>query len=416
MKSAVYIITGVLLSVSLSSVNAKSEPEYPYPGGKDADIWVLAGQSNMQGAGLITKKYKSNPKIKVFNMDNKWISSVPPSHRIFDSVTNAHKNTMFAMNPALTEADWENAIKATRKNPGGGIGPDTSFAETIVKYTGHNVGLIPCALGATGMVHWNPADLSKGTESLYGNMINRIKLVGGNLKGMLWYQGESETGPGTQDSFEKTFLNIVDSIRRDTGRPDLPFIYVQIARYALENQDNAKNWEIIRDKQRTAAYKRDNLFVVPAIDLPIDDLIHIGTAGQEILGRRMARIALDKVYKSDEGATAIDYDSYELLPALDPLHNKMRIKFKGVNGKLQAAGRPNGFSLRSDDPRKDGPYIFKIEMDPDNPSAVIAWYSKEITEPMSLYYGGGLDPYVNIVDSKEMAVPAFGPITVKPKK
>ena len=32
------------------------------------------------------------------------------------------------------------------------------------------------------------------------------------------------------------------------------------------------------------------------------------------------------------------------------------------------------------------------------------------------YYGAGLDPYANIVDSKDMAVPAFGPIRVGPGK
>ena len=31
-----------------------------------------------------------------------------------------------------------------------------------------------------------------------------------------------------------------------------------------------------------------------------------------------------------------------------------------------------------------------------------------------LYYGAGLDPYCNIVDEKDMAAPAFGPIALGP--
>lgn len=416
MKVISSIVAGVLLSAAFGAAAAQAEPSHSYPGNDDADIWALAGQSNMAGAGLITKRYKANPDIMLFNMDNRWIPATQPTHRIFDAVAPVYKNLIFQMNPALTEKDWENILHENKKKPMGTIGPDLFFAENIVKHTGRNIGLIPCALGATGMVHWNPADLKLGDKSLYGNMVQRIRMVGGNLKGILWYQGESETGPGAQDTFEKTFLNIVDSIRRDTGKPDLPFIYVQISRYALENQENARNWEIIRDKQRTVAYQRRNLFVVPAIDLPLDDLIHIGTAGQERLGRRMARIALDKVYHADGGATAIDYASYEIAPPLDALHNTMKVKFIGVNGKLQAPGRPTGFSLRSDDPKKDGPYVFKVDMDAKDPSSVILWYTKAITEPMSLYYGGGIDPYVNVVDSKDMSIPAFGPIIIEPKK
>jgi sialate O-acetylesterase len=415
MRMISLISTGMLFISAIMAVGAE-EAQYPYPGNPDADIWVLAGQSNMHGAGLITKKYKPNPKVKIFNMDNKWIKSVPPTHRIYDTVTDAHKLMIFKMNPALTEQDWNNAVEYNKKVPQGGVGPDTSFANYIAKHTGNDVGLIPCALGATAMLHWDPADLKLGDKSLYGNMIARIKMVGGNLKGILWYQGESETDSNLQKTFNETFLNLVDSIRKDTGHPDLPFIYVQIARVAMEDDSNAVNWEIIREKQRTVAYKRKNLFVVPAIDLPNDDLIHIGEEGQRRLGERMAKIALDKVYKTDGGAATVDYSSYEILPAASPLHNKMRVKFTGVNGKLQSPGRATGFTLRSNDEKKDGPSVFKVEFDKDDPSSVIIWYSKEITEPISLYYGAGINPYVNITDSEDMSLPAFGPIVIKPKK
>jgi hypothetical protein len=128
----------------------------------------------------------------------------------------------------------------------------------------------------------------------------------------------------------------------------------------------------------------------------------------------LAEVALDKVYKVEGHATAIDYDSYEILPMMDVLHNTMRVRFKGVNGKLQAQGRASGFSLRSGKPGSDGPMVFKVEFDPKDPSSVIVWYSKPIEKPVELYYGAGLDPYANIVDSKDMAVPAFGPIMIDP--
>jgi len=60
--------------------------------------------------------------------------------------------------------------------------------------------------------------------------------------------------------------------------------------------------------------------------------------------------------------------------------------------------------------------VYKVEFDPSDPAAVIVWYSKAITSPLTLYYGAGLNPYVNLTDSLDMAVPAFGPITIELKR
>ncbi|MDD2765091.1 MAG: sialate O-acetylesterase, partial [Opitutaceae bacterium] len=376
---------------------------------------MLAGQSNMQGYGLLTRVYPANPKIMMFGLNNEWMPATAPTHRVYTAAAPVFKNLIMAKNPDLTEEAWKNMSEGEKKKPANTVGPDWSFAESIVAATGHDVGLLPCALGATTMEDWNPANRDQGARSLYGNMIERIKMVGGRVKGVLWYQGEGETGSqATIDGFQTAFLNLVDSIRRDTGIPDLPFIYIQLSRFCVENQDSAAGWEAIREKQRSIVSMRKNLWVVPAIDLPLDDFIHIGASGQERLGKRLAEVALTHVYDVKGHGTPIDFKSCEILPAADVLHNRMRVSFSGVTGWLQAKGRPAGFELRSDDPKKDGPMIYKVEFDPSDPTAVIVWYFKAITSPVKLYYAPGLNPYVNITDSVDMAIPAFGPITVEP--
>jgi len=405
---------GVAL-VALFLFSALAAAASAAPGRAEADLWVLAGQSNMQGAGVITRSYEPNPKVMVYDLGGEWIPAVPPTHRLLNSKAAIFKQLLFKSDVTLTEQNWPQRVADFRVKPWGGVGPDLAFAESIAGATGRNIGLIPCAFGGTSMAQWSPADRDKGGASLYGNMLDRIREVGGQIKGILWYQGESDGGnPETAAAFEPTFLNIVDSIRRDTGKPDLPFIYVQISRYALENNNLAANWEIVREKQRLAAAKRRNLWVVPAIDLPLDDLIHIGTPGQERLGRRMAEVALTHVYGLKGRGTPIDFVSCEIIPSQEVLHHSLRVRFSGVTGRLQAAGRPTGFELRSDDPQRDGPMIYKIEFDPADPSAVILWYSKAITAPVRLYYGAGINPYVNLTDSLDMAVPAFGPIVIQP--
>jgi len=387
----------------------------PYPGGEEADIWVLAGQSNMQGYGLLTGEQHLDPRIMVFGLNNTWMPATPPTHRVYTAAAPVYKATILVKNPTITEEAWKVMEEGERKTPANTTGPDRSFAEAIVQATGHRVGLLPCALGSTSMADWDPAKLDQGDRSLYGTMIERIRRVGGRVKGVLWYQGESDAGDAsTLTAFSPAFLNLVDSLRRDTGIADLPFLYVQISRVCVENQDSGPSWEAIREQQRTLAGARKNLWMVPAIDLPLDDVIHIGAPGQARLGRRLAQVALAQVYHVAGHGMPLDLASCEIQPSSDHLHHSLKVKFSGVTGRLHAEGRPAGFTFRSDDPKHDGPAVYKVEFDPTDPTAVLVWYSKPITSPVRLYYGAGLNPYVNLTDSLDMAVPAFGPITIEP--
>jgi sialate O-acetylesterase len=217
-------------------------------------------------------------------------------------------------------------------------------------------------------------------------------------------------------SFESNFLNLVDSIRRDTGYPELPFLYVQICRYNLQNLDYGVYWETAREIQRTATGKRKSLWMVSSVDVPMDDLAHVSESGQDRLGRRLAEVALTHVYGLKDHGTPIDYLSCEMLPSDNPLHHSLRVRFSGVTGRLQAPGRVAGFEIRSDDPKRDGPVVYKAELDPNDPAAVLVWYSKEITSPVRLYYAPGLVPYVNLTDSLDMGMPGFGPVTIEPRR
>ena len=51
---------------------------------EEADVWILAGQSNMQGAGR-TPDTLVNPHIWMMNMDDHWSVAHSPIHRIFES-------------------------------------------------------------------------------------------------------------------------------------------------------------------------------------------------------------------------------------------------------------------------------------------------------------------------------------------
>ena len=213
--------------------------------------------------------------------------------------------------------------------------------------------------------------------------------------------------------YDERFLHFVECVRRDTGRPNLPFIYVQIGRYALDYSPQAKEWELLRELQRRAASSAKNLYLVSAIDLPLGDSIHLSYEGQERLGKRLAEIALTSVYGLKGHASPIDLESVEVLEPVGTM-GRLRVTFSGVSGGLKSAGPVSGFELRNQEPDRGGPTVFRADLDPDDPDSVVLWYSPAITQPVSLYYGPGLDPYCNLVDNRDMSVPAFGPVELAP--
>ena len=101
----------------------------------------------------------------------------------------------------------------------------------LVESTGVPIGLIASAHGGTSMEQWNPAKKEQGGNSLYGSMLRQVKLAGGKVRGVLWYQGESDAMGGAWKVYPKVFADFIAAVRSDFGQPELPFYYVQIGRF-----------------------------------------------------------------------------------------------------------------------------------------------------------------------------------------
>lgn len=89
---------------------------------------------------------------------------------------------------------------------------------------------------------------------------------------------------------------------------------------------------------------------------------------------------------------------------------EIHLRFSGVNGRLTAPGQPTGFEVRFPSNKGQTPQIFRVDFDPANAAGVILRLGSPLEKPAQLYYGGGINPYVNIVDEKDIPIPAFGPV------
>src|SRR5271165_4898560 len=309
------------------------------------DLWVLAGQSNMEGMGDLIDVTPPHPMVMSLGMNGKWARAEEPLHWLVDSPDPVHSG-----NP--NDRAGRSAQQHRTRSNGAGLG--LPFAVALVEQTRVPIGLVACAHGGTSMEQWNPAKKNEGGNSLYGSFLRQIQLAGGKVKGVLWYQGESDAlGGDAWKVYHRVFADFIASVRADLNQPDLPFYYVQIGRF-IKDAD-PKGWDAVQEVQRRLPERVTNTGVVSVIDLELDDSIHVGTQGLKRAGARLARIAERELF-GQIGATT---------PTLDRVsrgtNNTLNVKFKGVNmrigtgggggmpastGMVQSLGEPGGVGLR----------------------------------------------------------------------
>jgi sialate O-acetylesterase len=386
----------------------------------DADIWVLAGQSNMAGGGR-TPDTMTYPKIMMLNMDDHWMPAQNPLHRVYEASAFAYEKDMYDLLPA-SQKNWtkfkeqyEKTREQSKKEPIGSVGPGIYFAQKVFRSTNHAIGLIPCAIGGSTISQWNPGKKYLGDSSLYGATINKINAVGGKIKGIIWYQGESEAMLQDTKTYETKFLDIIDSFRKDLNNPNLPILYVQIGKFNNKDAAMDKAWENIREIQRDVLKKRSNVFMVTGIDLPLDDCVHLSTDGQKRLGNRLAEMALTYVYKRPGHANLINLESTKLCKETISGSYYIHLHYSGVCGKLKSGGLPSQYSLRLNGKENIMYVVSKIQLDPKDNAGIDVYLSGLPDIPVQLVSGAGTYPYMNITDSFDNALPAFGPIDLSLK-
>lgn len=367
------------------------------------DIWILAGQSNMEGVGDLTDLEEPSPLVHCFTMAHRWELAVEPLHWLIDSPDPVHSGD------ALKDLDEEGRRARRAERRGGrtkGAGLGLPFARELVRRTGVPIGLIAAAHGGTSMEQWSPSGRERGGASLYGSLLKQVKNAGGRVKGVLWYQGESDANPNAAALFASRFKELVAAFRSDLKSPDLPFYYVQIGRFVLDVPP--ASWNQIQELQRLSEKEIPGTAMVPVIDLPLDDLIHVGTDGLKRTGRRLARIAHREVFGAKQIARGPRLASVEL----DPAGKTLRVKYSDVNGRLLPARRVEGYSLRTPE-GKELKLIYDASVDPAAPDTVVLRLQSPPPPGALLHYGLGLDPFANLVDLEDMAAPVFGPFPVR---
>jgi sialate O-acetylesterase len=355
------------------------------------DVWILAGQSNMQGVGNLCDAPKPHPLVRCFSMADEWCRAVEPLHFMDEAVDVVHSGPN-RPSPELLAQRRKVILK--------GVSPGLGFGLEMVRRTGVPQGLLACAHGGTSMTQWSPALRDKGGESLYGAMVRRYVKLGQPVAGMLWYQGESDANPEAAPKYTERMVELVAAVRRDTGLPRMPWFIVQLGRHATT--DHPAAWNSIQEQQRRLPEVIRLLKVAPAVDLELDDGIHIGGHAQQILGRRLARLAA--------GGKAIELEKMEAVKiALDGSAG-VRLTYRNVAGELVSGGLPTGFALLNQHGH-DTVGIFKTTLH-GNQVVLHANYSQMQLELMTVSYGHSRYPHCNITDRADQSLPVMQAVPV----
>lgn len=369
------------------------------------DLWILAGQSNMEGVGNLIDVQPPSDTVHSFDLADNWVIAREPLHTLVSAADPVHWPPNADGQPERFTGEKLERYLAERKK-GAGLG--LPFAQDLVRRTGVPIGLIPCSHGGTSMEQWSPSLREAGGESLYGSMLRRFRAAGGNVKGMLWYQGESDANGKAAPVFGDKFLAFVKAVRADFGEPDLPFYYVQIGRN-ISNR-NATEWNAVQQAQLSDEPRIPNGGMVASVDLSLDDSIHIGTQDLKLLGRRLANRACHDLFSSIADCGRLKPGPHPVSATLD--HSVVKVIFSGVNGTLHADGRISGFTIH-DASGLPVPLIYRATIDPAEASTVRLSITGKLPEHATLYYGYGKDPYCNLRDAEDMAAPVFGPMPIQ---
>ncbi len=180
---------------------------------------------------------------------------------------------------------------------------------------------------------------------LYNAMVHPLQSY--PIKGVLWYQGESNAAQDDAFRYRDLFRAMITDWRAGWGQGELPFLWVQLAAFmpaAAEPGDSS--WAVLRESQSAAlALPRTGQAV--AIDIGDADDIH--PRNKQEVGRRLALAARAVAYGEKIEHSGPTYRSHEVRDG------RIVLTFDHVGGGLEWVGDASaslrGFAIAGADRR-----------------------------------------------------------------
>lgn len=366
----------------------------------DADVWVLAGQSNMAGSGFGEAPEMPSDRVWLYTLQDEWkIAEEPFLAGRYEAVDEAFAIMRGEFKQHIADPNYR---KEQAKTWRGGTGLGLTFGKELAAFTGKPVGLLFCAKGDTRMEEWTPDYDGHPYMALYKATLRRIRKVGRPIKGILWDQGASDTFDGKAQFYVERMKKMVAAFRRDLNQPDLPFFYGQIAVFPLQTEEELPDWNLIQEMQRELEPALAPGGMVAGIDLAHCDWGHYSTAALKKFGRRFTKVVRRQLY----GDTSLQLGPRPVAAERDPADPKViHVRYASVNGRLLPEDRVAGYVVQWPGETRNRVCAALVTA----PDTVRVTCIKPIPTGSTIRYGYGLTAFCNLTDSEDLAAPVFGP-------
>lgn len=255
------------------------------------DVFIAGGQSNMglTLADAPQELAETSCPVRMYTPDREWECDRRPR----------------------TDMRW---VEVCVENADGISAVASHFATELSAARDIPVGIVSCNQGATCIRSWISPETCAADEFFaaapkfhedaelfpfngYSDQYNErlLALAPYTVKGVIWYQGESDCAESIAPHYAYMFDLMVRDWRRIWRDDDLPFITVQLAYYIEYRPDDA--WQIVREQQLRASLEGHNIGIVTTGD--VGDLNDIHPRDKKTVGKRLARYARGMLYGED---------------------------------------------------------------------------------------------------------------------
>lgn len=335
------------------------------------DLFIIAGQSNASGYSRDYTKDEPKLGIHLFRNRGKWDIASHPMNESTEGNSRANE---------------EMGIP--------GPSPYLSFGKSLNEFTNYPVGLIQSALGGSEIARWNPK-----TGDLYENLLDVIDKTKGKYKGILWYQGCSDTELDKAKNYYENFEEIVFELRKKLGY-EIPFFTFQLNRQV--NCENDVGYGMVREAQRLASEKINSVYILSTTNCSLCDGIHNTAQANVALGIKLAKqyfiniLSNEKNYFSPPDINEVKKLQKSEKEILNLEGNWLKLVYKNVVRNFllfSSLGKDSGFTIEDKKGniiieeirtnREDRNFVYlKLDRNPKEEILIsFTWESNPIVQP-----------------------------------
>jgi sialate O-acetylesterase len=232
---------------------------------------------------------------------------------------------------------------------------------------------------------WRPDPASWKPAGIYNAMI--APLTPYAIKGVIWYQGESNSDSDSAYLYSRLFNAMIEDWRKQWAQGDFPFLFVQIA-----NWSRGDLWPEVRDAQRQALALKNTGMAV-AIDIGDPENIH--PTNKQDVGLRLSLAARTIAY-----GESIEY-SGPLFDQVTVDGDALRVRFDHAqSGLATRIGELKGFSVAGADEK----YV-AAQAQIAGDSVLVS--AASVKAPVYVRYGWAANPDCNLVNGAGLPASPF---------